>query len=153
MYRKTTGIVVSLAVLGTILASACTQTYSQAPLETPTLIPTGLFVSPIPSSQDAMKIVAELGTQTAMARTAQAGGTQNPATPQAATPGPATVEPVTTSEEPAPTAEPAQPGVRPATYTLQAGEFPYCIARRFNVNPDALLAANGITDANVVYPG
>jgi LysM repeat protein len=35
--------------------------------------------------------------------------------------------------------------VRPATYTLQKGEFPFCIARRFNVDPDALLQASGLT--------
>ena len=42
---------------------------------------------------------------------------------------------------------------RPATYTLQQGEFPYCIARRFNVNPDDLLSINGITDGGLFYPG
>jgi LysM repeat protein len=42
---------------------------------------------------------------------------------------------------------------RPATYTLQAGEFPYCIARRFNVNPDDLLTINGITEGGILYPG
>jgi len=43
--------------------------------------------------------------------------------------------------------------VAPASYTLQAGEFPYCIARRFNINPDQLLSANGITDSSVLQPG
>ena len=38
-------------------------------------------------------------------------------------------------------------GSRPASYTLQAGEFPYCIARRYNVDPDALLSASGLTSA------
>lgn len=45
------------------------------------------------------------------------------------------------------------PGTRPATYTLQAGEFVYCIARRFNVNPDETLALNGLSDGQTIYPG
>src|SRR5512135_3365012 len=63
-----------ILLLGVMLASACTQTYSQTPLGTPTLIPTGLFVSPFPSGQDPLQIIAELGTQTAAAGTVQAGG-------------------------------------------------------------------------------
>jgi LysM repeat protein len=41
----------------------------------------------------------------------------------------------------------ATPG-RPATYTLMPGEFPYCIARRFNVNQDELLTLNSLTSTN-----
>jgi LysM repeat protein len=43
--------------------------------------------------------------------------------------------------------------VRPSSYTLQNGEFPYCIARRFNVDPDALLSLSGITSPDLYYPG
>ncbi len=32
----------------------------------------------------------------------------------------------------------------PNSYTLQRGEWPYCIARRFNVSAGALLSANGL---------
>lgn len=41
----------------------------------------------------------------------------------------------------------------PDTYTLKSGEFPYCIARRFNINPFDLLSANGLTITSQVYPG
>jgi len=44
----------------------------------------------------------------------------------------------------------ATPGL-PATYTVQEGEFPYCLARRFNINPNDLLAANNIS--GLVAPG
>lgn len=37
----------------------------------------------------------------------------------------------------------ATPGL-PATYALHGGEFPFCIARRFNVNQNDLLAASGL---------
>lgn len=166
MHRKSSVILVSVIVAGTIMASACTQTYSQAPLGTPTLIPTGLFVSPFPSGQDPLKIVADLGTKTAIAKTAEAIGTANPGATSsmatagngtelagASTPGPATVEPLTTSQVPLPTAKPGGSAGRPASYTVQSGEFPYCIARRFNVNPDDLLAANGLTGSSDLFPG
>jgi len=41
----------------------------------------------------------------------------------------------------------------PTTYTLHAGEYPYCIARRFNVNPAELLSLNGLTSSSQVTPG
>jgi LysM repeat protein len=158
-------------VLGTAVASACTQTYSQAPLATPTLISTGLFVSPFPSGQDPLQVVANLGTQTAVAKTAAAGGATTPGTSVAVTgtppsstaaatssggtpSGASTVVPATKTTAPQGTTPISTSAVAaPASYTLQAGEFPYCIARRFNVNPDQLLSANGITDSSVLQPG
>ena len=43
----------------------------------------------------------------------------------------------------------------PSTYTLVSGDFPYCIARRFNVNQAELLAVNNLTTATVnnLQPG
>jgi LysM repeat protein len=36
---------------------------------------------------------------------------------------------------------------------LREGEFPYCIARRYNVDPEALIAASGLTNPDVYYAG
>lgn len=58
-------------------------------------------------------------------------------------------------EGPAPTAvvvPTATPGI-PSTYTLQGGEHPFCIARRFNVDPGELLRANGLAVNSTVFPG
>ncbi|MEP7133650.1 MAG: TIR domain-containing protein [Chloroflexota bacterium] len=44
-------------------------------------------------------------------------------------------------------------GSIPTSYTLQQGEFLYCIARRFNVDPDEILALNGIADSQSIYSG
>ncbi len=44
----------------------------------------------------------------------------------------------------------ATPGL-PKTYTVQDGEFPYCLARRFNINPNDLLSVNNISE--FVSPG
>lgn len=40
------------------------------------------------------------------------------------------------------------PAPKPAEYTLKAGEFPYCIARRYNLNPQELLDLNGISTSS-----
>ena len=47
----------------------------------------------------------------------------------------------------------ATPGGPPASYTLAAGEFPFCIARRFNVDIGELLSINGLTSSSIVSPG
>jgi len=154
-----------LLVLAAILVSACTQTYSQAPLTTPTLLPTGLFVSPFPSGQDPLQIVAALGTQTAMAKTAEIQGTATQGTltsllsptvgfgTQAlSTPAPITVVPGLTSSAYGTQSNPTDTSVRPTTYTLQEGEYIYCIARRFNLNPDDLIGMNP-NASQTVYAG
>jgi len=179
MHNISHGKLLVVLVLVVAVASACTQTYSQAPLATPTLISTGLFVSPFPSGQDPLQIVANLGTQTAVAKTAEAGGETTPGTSVAVTGTPATasaasatatlgsavtagattmaaatVVPATKSATPQGTTIISTSAVSaPSSYTLQAGEFPYCIARRFNINPDQLLSASGISDPSILYPG
>ena len=180
MKKKITLRLVGMLMFGIMVASACTQPYSQAPLASPTLLPTGLFVSPFPSGADPLQIVADLGTQTAMAKTSVAQGTTTPGTPVTAvnptvgtqtgasltptvgigitliatTAAPVTVIPGGSTVTPYGTVYvPTVAAGRPATYTLQTGEFPYCIARRFNVNPDDLLSINGITDGGIFYPG
>jgi LysM repeat protein len=47
----------------------------------------------------------------------------------------------------------APPLVVPDSYTLQTGEFPFCIARRFNIDPGALLRVNGLSSYSVYYAG
>jgi LysM repeat protein len=50
-------------------------------------------------------------------------------------------------------AQPTVQTVRPSTYTLQQGEFIFCLARRFNVDVDQTLALNGLHDSETLYPG
>ena len=47
----------------------------------------------------------------------------------------------------------ATPGGPPAQYTLAGGEYPFCIARRFNVAIDELLSINGLTTSSLTYAG
>jgi LysM repeat protein len=41
----------------------------------------------------------------------------------------------------------------PQTYRLQRGEYPYCIARRFNVDPGELLVLNRMQNRQTFYTG
>ena len=158
MSNKQRGLlVIFIFVVSTMLISACTQSLSSVPAATPTLIPTGLFVSPFPSVENPMAMIEQFAKQTAAAQTTVAGG----GTPQTATTGTVITPQAVGTETPAPVigtpgtptnaalaaATSIPPGVRPATYTLQSGEHPYCIARRFNVDPDALLTLSGLTSA------
>ena len=42
---------------------------------------------------------------------------------------------------------------RPEEYTLREGEFPFCIARRFDLDPAALLNLNNLSPDTLVAPG
>jgi LysM repeat protein len=57
--------------------------------------------------------------------------------------------PITTPAIVVPTATPG----RPATYTLHEGEFPYCLARRFNVNQYDIMTLNGFVDGQLYKDG
>jgi LysM repeat protein len=158
-----------IILISVMAVSACTQSYSQAPAVTPTLIPPDLFVSPFPSADNPMAMIEEFAKGTAAALTSTAGGgtpgtpgtpaitaivttpvvTGTPSTPTNANVVATTPVVVTTG----PSLTPLPPGVRPTTYTLQKDEFPYCIARRFNVDPDKLLAASGLTSPDIYYQG
>jgi LysM repeat protein len=156
----------AILTLAAIVLSACNQTVSTAPAATPTLLtPSGQFIQTTPlSAEMSFDELATSGAQTSQTQTAMAATPQpvvvtgtplDGAAPTNIVPGATiaagdtVIAPVATNTSgPAPTS-----GPKPASYTLQAGEFPYCIARRFNVNPDELLALNGIYDGDLFMPG
>lgn len=99
--------------------------------------------------------VSIFATQTAQAVppvvVASSVPTENPTENQAP-------EPTSVPGAPEPTAAPivyvtATPGGPPATYTLAQGEFPFCIARRFDVNLAEMLSLNGLTLDSFFYAG
>ena len=166
MNKKRQGVAVffSIMMVASVFISACERSLSAAPAETATAIPAGLFVTPLASVENPMAMIEEFGKQTQAAQTAAAGGgtpgaevavtatnTPDPAALPTATPTIAVVNSTPTNASgAAATAVPATSvpvGSRPPTYTLQKGEFPYCIARRYDVDPDALLQASGLTAA------
>ena len=159
-----------LAVLLLIVSLACVRSI---PNPNATKEPEGQSESLPTDATDVMNQIYLFATQTAMGA---GGATSVPGTPGAqATPGaegtlvtegtPVTAgtpavatTPVQQVSQPTPAAtatpypEPP-PLVVPDTYTLQGGEFPFCIARRFNVNPDELLSLNGLGSGQTYYPG
>jgi LysM repeat protein len=156
--------VASTLMLIAVIASACNQPYSTAPSITNTPInPTSLFATPI-GTTPSMSDVETFGTQTALAQsgTPVAAATQTPSvgvTTQdlSATQTPlVSINPTFTSTATLavygtlPTSAPV--GSRPSTYTLQKGEFPYCIARRFDVDPGQLLSLNDLENGDIYYP-
>ena len=163
---KRGAMVASTLMLVAIITSACNQPYSQKPSVTNTPIDqNSLFSTPIGKTPDiTMSDVANFGTGTANALLTTTPGTPVPAgvTPQASatltsTPIinlPPTATPTATlAVANGPSLTPVTPGPHPPTYTLHRGEFPFCIARRFDVDPDELLAANGLTYGDVYYAG
>ena len=75
MSNKQRGLlVIFIFVVSTMLISACTQSLSSVPATTPTLIPTGLFVSPFPSVENPMAMIEQFAKQAAAAQTNVAGG-------------------------------------------------------------------------------
>ncbi|MFH1634481.1 MAG: LysM peptidoglycan-binding domain-containing protein [Chloroflexota bacterium] len=152
-YRFLAFFLVALFVLG---LTACEKSASTPPSSSAD----GTESPLLEGTQSPMDVLVGMTTQTAVAETG--GGTGVDATqPSEEVPLP-TAEAETDQTVPTPTQEAAaepEPEIVapefevPNTYTLRAGEFPYCIARRFDVAPGALLNANGLSSASMVYPG
>jgi LysM repeat protein len=153
-------LILAFTLTAVFLLAACERSASNVPLSTPTIYNPLLL-----DTATGMPLVSQYGTQTALA----AGGLPS-STPEfdlSLTPADATATSDGSSGVP-PTGIPTdtlQPGVtpivtvatatpgRPATYTLQIGEYPYCIARRFNLDPQDLLDLNNLDDGEVYQPG
>lgn len=129
--------VVGLAVI----LGACTRSASTppAPDESGEGTPGGLS-----SQQMTMEAVRnDLLTQTAQA--SEGGGGEATATTEPT--DEAAAEATATSPPATPTSG------SPSTYTLRSGEHPYCIARRFDIDPNELLRVNAIDRSTPISPG
>jgi LysM repeat protein len=164
---KKLSLIFMLGLLTMVLLVSCQRTASQTPL--PMLAtPTGTLAIIGSGQPTGIGQVQMLGTtqmiqtMTAISQTSVPSGSLPTITligAASSTPNPfSTVPAGGLATTPAPGITPivvvptATPG-RPATYTLMEGEFLYCIARRFNVNPDELLALNGFSESQILQPG
>jgi LysM repeat protein len=153
-------LVLTFALLLLVALVACVRPASTPTGGEATATTEGDF--PLPgTTDDVMSELQKAATQTLMAM--QGGGT-----PQATPPTEGgeliptattavQVEATTQPEVAAPTSTPipvpsATPG-KPASWTLQRGEHPYCIARRFDVNPDEMLRISGLSRNSTYYAG
>lgn len=166
--------VLFLLVIAMLILTSCRRPASTTNgVETaPVTPPEGGFPLPGTAVTDVMGQLEVFATQTAQA--AQGGGqviptdgavsptpltpvapdatVQDPTQPAADTPAPTVPDLAQPTETQAPPVEIPDFEV-PNRYTLQRGEYVFCIARRFNVNPSELLSLNGLSQNQTVYPG
>jgi hypothetical protein len=129
-------------LLGTLLLGACTR--SATSQDTPEVTQ-----NPIES------IFSTVATQTALAASGAKSPDDQTGNDDGSTDDGPSITSVptqvpTSTPEPTPTntaAPTSDPGPAPLIYTLREGEWPYCLARRFDVNPDALIEVNGLSEA------
>jgi LysM repeat protein len=149
-------LAVGMAVGAAVMIGACTRSATTGATPTSAAASTS---GPLTGQQATMEAVrSALLTQTAQAAPGGGGGGTATATPlpgvATATVGAGTVVvPANTPISPpgTPIAVPTFPV--PSSYTLHEGEFPYCLGRRFNRNPDDILAINGLSSGSYTYPG
>lgn len=134
-------LLVTLALFLTL--TACNRSISKAPVASPT--PTGEAPFPF-TTPDSMSTIK---TQTAVALTPVAVVTNTPkvvVATSAATKAPSAPQPTKKSSSNSSGGGVSIPPItRPDSYSLQKGEWPICIARRFDLNLNTFFAANGLT--------
>jgi LysM repeat protein len=146
-------IVTLIILLLAVSLAACKRNLPAPETATP--------VAPQPDDQstsaaDIATTIAENLTQTAMAQiTPGAPGevTEEPGGPTDEAPPVVTDTPMVQTPTPTPPIRPIPEITVPQNYTLNRGEFPFCIARRFNVDPGELLRLNGLSSGSVFYAG
>lgn len=154
-------ILIIALIVATLALTGCERSYDPVDeiLATPTAEGDG-FAEALPGD-DINALVAD-GAQTATAEAETAVAAVAPEDGEAATEEApaenATDAPTATVTAPVvdPTAVPPTAVVgKPNTYSLQKGEFPYCIARRFNIDPKELLSLNSLssTQGQTYYSG
>jgi LysM repeat protein len=141
---KTAFLVVMIASF--VFATGCNLKASTVPTVMPTVTSELNFITPTAGGQS---ITNQIATQTAAAgKPAVATATKAAPEGAKATATPVAVKPTTAPAVVANTATSAPTAVptavkRPDTYTIQRGEWPICIARRYNLNLAAFFALNG----------
>jgi len=152
--KKNIGLLIVIMILFGLVLGGCVKPASEAPDDDTT------------NSDQADVVVRVMATQTALAKDSEEGDdveptaepteaddTSDDAEEPAAT---ATEEPVVEpTEEPTEEPTPAATAVVvvPGTYTVHYGEHPYCLARRFDIDADELLSANGLVRGDQLDPG
>jgi LysM repeat protein len=133
-----------LIVMTSFVVTGCTRSASKGGGgEVPTSTSEIPFpVGPSTNTNRMTEIISS--TQTAAAMTTDTVQVNTPET------GGVSTIPTVAVDTPVPTAKSVvivstpTPGL-PATYTLHEGEFPFCIARRFNINAGDLMALNNVS--------
>ena len=144
MHKKSIVLLIAVTILSLMLASC------YRPASTPPPIPkVATSESAFPQSTSQGQSMNEIlsATQTAAAA---AGGVQATAVPKVKPTKAPTAKPAQSSDEnndnsSGSSYQPNTNPQRPQSYTLQAGEWPICIARRYDLDVSSLLALNGLS--------
>jgi len=151
--KKSRFLIINMLVIISFLLTACSRPASTPIPEAPE------EGTPVSSNEQLEAYLTAVAEQTVSAN--QGGGTGGGAnaTDEAAmgtatAGGPSGTQGATEEVEPTATATPFEVDHDiPDTYELKKGEFPYCIARRYNVDIGTLLAINGLDKGQNYYPG
>ena len=142
---KKSHMLISIIIISSLMFSACTMSASTPPPITPTTN---------------LSEIARQATETAIAKTPKTGETTVPEATQEGEPG--ITSTVSDMEEPTSTPEPTDDATSdtepvtyavPDSYTIHKGEFVYCLARRFDINPVDIINYNGLESGAILYPG
>jgi LysM repeat protein len=136
-----------------LLISACERPASKAPVdEQPS---NEIIKTPLPVDQQilnatmtAQAILGDLDQPTQGHGAQDEPANENPIVTETIVP---TIEPTLV---PTPTSLPPTPVLtKPESYTIQSGEYVYCLARRFDVDPQDILSLNGLSSYSLLSPG
>lgn len=149
LMRKTYFLIVLLLITA-VAISGCVR-------EASTPVPTGEGGG----EDDLDDLLTKVASQTPPTQAIPGGGGQDPIQAQtdaAATaiskqPAVVTATPTLTPQVSPTVMVPTADLAVPSSYTLQKGEFPYCIARRFNIDVEDLLTANGLSKEGLFSEG
>jgi hypothetical protein len=130
MRKEKNIFLLGILIIASLLISGCSMSASDGVVATSTNDQLGQILGAVASQEPVDK-----------------GTTPEPTEDSIPTPEVPAADVVEETPEPTPTA--TLPPVEvdktvPTSYTLHEGEFPWCLARRFNLNPTGLLNANGI---------
>lgn len=127
-------------------ATAPTPTVTPTPLPTATPTPSGPTTYVVQEGDWLLKIARDFDVDPEAIIAANPG-----LDPNVLYPGDELIIPAPGTLAPTPAAE--TPQAHPTTYTVQAGDWVYSIARKFGVDPDAIIEANNMTSPYTVHPG
>lgn len=139
-------LVFFVVVLIALTLAACERSASTPP-------PEGTIYPTLEGTSPPMNELETFATQTAAALAPESGGETGGETTPEEQPTAVPPQPTEESQQPEATAAPPKAYPVPDEYTLHKGEFPYCIARRFDIAPATLLATNGLNSASITYAG
>ncbi len=148
-------ILAMITILVGILVTGC-----ERPAPLPPTVATATSEIPFPLPNNPTLDTTQLGTMTAVAKTppvvtaaptqGQGQTVENTPVPPQPTEPPAPAS--TNTPRPVIQVPSATPG-RPSTYTIQAGDTFYCIARRYNLNVADFLSLNGLGTSSLAQIG